>query len=110
MDELYKQFPWKTINKWLDSALRHGFDKTEACKYFDSIEPDFQIKRHDNEFLPIFSRKTKIYQFDTLIQGHPNKKAGHPWLIFINTNSRKGYAYSMKNKSDDEVLKHYNHL
>jgi hypothetical protein len=106
MDKLYKQFPWKTKKKWIDSATRHGFDKSEASKYFDRIEHDFQLKLHDNEFLPIFSRKTKCYQFDTLIQGQPGgNETGPPWLEFVNPNSRKGYVYLMKNKSAAEVLK-----
>jgi hypothetical protein len=90
MDKLYEKFPWRTKNKWLDLAMRHGFGRTNASKFFDTTGHDFQIKHHDNEFLPIFSRKTKSYQFDTLIQGHPSSdETGPPWLIFINTNSRK---------------------
>jgi hypothetical protein len=97
MDKLYKQFPSKSKKKWIDSAIRHGFDKSEASKYLDMIVHDFQLKCHDNEFLPISSPKTKCYQFDTLIQGHPgSNETGPPWLIFININSRKGYTYHMK--------------
>jgi hypothetical protein len=99
MDKLFHQFPWRSKTKWLDAASRHGFEKIDAEKYYKTIDHDFKLKRHDQEFLPIFSRKPKCYQFDTLIQSK-----GHPWLIFINTNSRKGYAYPMKNKSSKEVL------
>jgi hypothetical protein len=90
----------KSKSKWLDAASRHGFAKPEALKFYQNIDHDPQLQRHDEEFLPIFARKQKCYQFDTLIQ-----KEEHPWIIFININSRKGYAYPMKNKSAEEVLK-----
>jgi hypothetical protein len=69
-------------------------------RHFNNIDHGFKIKRKDKEFLPIFSRKQDCYRFNSLIQADD-----HPWLIFINTNSRKGDAYQMENKSSGEVLK-----
>jgi hypothetical protein len=54
------------------------------------------------EYLPIFSRIPGAYQFDTLI----NKGASPPYyLIFININTRKGYAYPMSSKNSKSVLR-----
>jgi hypothetical protein len=90
MEALFNKFHWRSKNKWLDAADRPGFDRTEALKHFKNVDHDFKIERNDKLFLPIFSRKRDCYQFDTLVQAD-----AHPWLIFINTNSRKGFAYPM---------------
>jgi hypothetical protein len=64
------------------------------------MQHDFKIRRHDKDYIPIFARKPNTFQMDTLIQSNLP-----PFLIFINVNSRKGYAYPMKNKSSTEVLR-----
>jgi predicted solute-binding protein len=58
MDKLFHQFPWRSKVKWVDAATRHGFDRSDAEKYYKNIDHDFKLKRHDKEFLPIFFKKT----------------------------------------------------
>jgi hypothetical protein len=96
---MYDDIRWRSKKKFMDEASqRHGFNKSEALKAYDKVDHDFKITRHDKEFLPIFARKPKSFQFDTLVQGNDN-----PYLIFINVNSRKAYAYRMTDKTADEV-------
>jgi hypothetical protein len=100
MKELYAKTPWRLQTKWLDAALRFGFNQNEALLFFKSnANHDFKLTRDDSQFRPIFGRKMKSFQFDTLVQ-----RGASQFLMFINTNSRKGYAYEMKNKGASEVL------
>jgi hypothetical protein len=106
---IYKDIRWRTKAKFLEEAQRLAGKKytTEAAvKAFENVTHDFKQTRHDAEFNSIYSRKTDCYQFDTLIQAELD-----PYLIFINVNSRKAFAYRMKDKSAAEVHKALqNHL
>ena len=104
LDELYQQHPWRSINRFMPYAISQGFNKSDVKNYFKQHVFNDKLKSYNKELqLPIFSRVIGGYQFDTLIQ---SKNASIPaFLIFININSRKGYAYPMKNKSKSEVLR-----
>ena len=52
--------------------------------------------------LPIFGRKPNSYQMDTLVQ--TNKANPRYFLIIININSRKLFAYPMNSKDSSSVL------
>jgi hypothetical protein len=64
------------------------------------------------EYLPIFSRIPGAYQFDTLINKGAMERSSSVsmkpvppyYLIFININTRKGYAYPMPTKNSKSVL------
>jgi hypothetical protein len=100
MKELYAKTPWRSQIKWLDTALRNGFSRNEALLFFKSnANHDFKLTRDDSQFRPILGRKMKSCQFDILVQ-----RSASQFMMFINTNSRKGYAYEMKNKGGSEVL------
>ncbi|MDR0832486.1 MAG: hypothetical protein LBM99_06280 [Bacillales bacterium] len=97
------QIRWRSKDRFLKAATDQGFSINEAQDYFqNSIQHDKKINKNKQkeDFIPIFSHKSDTYQFDTLIQAK-----GPPYLIFINVNSRKGYAYPMENKGASEVLK-----
>ena len=104
LDELYKQHPWRSINRFMPYALNKGFSESEVKAYFKEHVMSDKLKPvNKNFYLPIYSKVTGAYQFDTLIQ---SKRATIPaFLIFININSRKAYAYPMNNKGVNEVLR-----
>lgn len=71
------------------------------AKNIDAIR-DFKIKTNQKYMFPIFSAKKDSYQMDTL---ENTKNIDVPYfLIFINVNSRKGYAYGMPTKDGESVL------
>ena len=83
-------------------------NKTEDLKYAsnDIYSKKFLKKVvHDKRiqvkpvYLPIYSKSGGSYQFDTFIQ-----KKGLNFLIFININTRKANAYSMKTKGTNDVI------
>ncbi len=104
LKELHEQHPWKSINKFMPYALNKGFTEAEVKKYFKNNVLKDKLNIDASEYyLPIYGKEHGCYQFDTLIQSH---KAEVPaFLIFININSRKAYAYPMLNKGKSEVLK-----
>ena len=80
-------------------AKRYGFSEEEAREFLKESAPrDARIPKP--RFTPIFSTTGKSYQFDTLIQ-----RKLRPFLVFINVNTRKAYAYQMANKGSAEVLR-----
>ena len=62
---------------------------------------NFSKKTNKKYMLPIFSAKGGEYQMDTL-----ENSGGKPpyFLIFININSRMGYAFPMSNKGGESVF------
>lgn len=104
LDELFKEYPWKTYNKFKSLANRHGFTNTSEIRNFLNNKATHDKKLEKPNYLPIFSEEPDSYQFDTLIQS----KGMMPFLIFINVNTRELYAFPMKNKSSSEVLKALN--
>ena len=102
MKALYEQFPFKSAKKFVPHALKHGFNKQEALKFLDSLTHDKKFDRQTKMMLPIYARHSNSYQMDTLVQ----TKNASPlyFLILININSRKLYAYPMNNKNSSSVL------
>ena len=99
IDDLFKRYPWKTASKFVPLAKRYGFSEEEAKKFLkDSTPRDARIPKP--RFVPIFSTTGNSYQFDTLIQ-----RTLKPFLVFVDINTRKAYAYEMANKGSAEVLK-----
>lgn len=100
LDELFEKYPWRTYLKFKPLANRYGFTDETAIKEFLKTKAGHDTyKPQGNRFLPIYSKSTGAYQFDTLIQSH-----GKPWLIFINVNTRRAYGYKMENKGAGSVL------
>ena len=103
LNELHKKYPWKTMSKFLPIAQKHGFTKDQVKTFLNkSINHDKKFTEQRQYYLPIFGRFPGVYQFDTLVQ---SKHSGVPaFLIIININSRKAYAYPMANKGTNQVL------
>ena len=92
IEQLYKKYPWKTAKKFVPLAMKHGFNEKDVKEFLKKVVRDKRIKVKP-VYLPIYSESGGSYQFDTFIQ-----KKGLNFLIFININTRKAYAYPMKTK------------
>ncbi|KAI5518045.1 integrase core domain containing protein family, partial [Trichomonas vaginalis G3] len=104
LKEVFEQHPWRSFKKFNEAAKSWGFtNRAEVKRFFDkNVVHQTKINPYDY-FLPIYSNTPDAYQFDTLIQ---SRKGGHkPFLIFINVNTRKAFAYIMRNKGTHEVLR-----
>ena len=99
LQQLYKKYPWKTAKKFVPLAKRHGFHEKDAKEFLKRIVHDKRIKIKP-VYLPIYSENGGSYQFDTFIQ-----KKGLNFLIIININTRKAYAYPMETKGTNDVIK-----
>ena len=103
LEQLYKHYPFKSARKFVPIAIENGFTRVDALIYLNSLTHDVKYTRQRETMLPIYSEHQGAYQFDTLI---PSRKSGSPYfLIFINVNTRKLYAYPMKRKDTQSVLK-----
>ena len=98
LQQLYNKYPWKSERKFVPLAKKHGFKEKEAREFIKSVVHDKRIKVKP-VYLPIYSESGDSFQFDTLIQ-----KKGFNFLVFVNINTRKAYAYPMKNKGTSEVI------
>ena len=105
--ELFDKYQWRSIPKFVALARRHGFDENEAIAFIRNEAPH-DIKTHKPSYQRIVNKygdTRPSYQFDTLIQQRLN-----PYLIFININTRKGYAYKMNDKGKASVLNALKHF
>ena len=105
LDNLYKVYPINTVKKFQDIAHEFGFSRADAKKFLDErIIKDQKIP--PPQFMHIYSKVPNAFQMDTFI--NDKVKGGKNYLMFININTRKAYAYEMKGKGTDEVLKALN--
>ena len=101
LEELSKQYPFRTYKKFKDVAHRYGFTDDKAIKEFLNNRTVHDIYKPTGlNQLPIYSKSTGAYQFDTIFEG----KNGTPHLLFINVNTRKVYVYRMPKKDSQSVL------
>ena len=101
LDELFKKYHWRTESKFVPLAKRYGFDPEEAKKFLKkSVVHDVKVPKA--KFLPIVSKHPNAFQFDTFI--NQKQKGGLNYLMFININTRKAYAYPIEGKGSKVVL------
>ena len=94
LEALHKSSPWKSVSKFLPIALKNGFTESQVREFFKkNIVHDKLNVKSRQYFLPIYGSQSGVYQFDTLIQS--KRAQPNSFLIVININSRKGYAYPM---------------
>lgn len=101
MRALYDRYPFKSPKKFVPVALEHGYSRQEALDFLRSLVHD--VKHNPRDYhLPIYSEQSNSFQFDTLVQ----TRGASPryFLIVINVNSRKLYAYPMDGKDSAHVL------
>ena len=97
IDEVYAKYPTNTLTKFKKIANKYGFTDDEAKEYLSNkVVHDQRIP--PPKFMHIYSKIPHSFQMDTFI-GNPN------YLMFININTRKAYAYEMNGKGAKEVLR-----
>lgn len=101
LEELYQTYPINTLKKFQSKAVEYGFTRADAKKFLDTrIIKDQKIP--PPKFMHIYSKVPNAYQMDTFIY---DKRAGEKnYLMLINVNTRKAYAYEIKGKGADEIL------
>ena len=102
MTALYEQFPFKSSKKFVPLAVKNGFTKSAALQFLESLTHDKKFDRQTEMMLPIFGRKHGSYQMDTLVQ--TSKATPRYFLILVNINSRKLFAYPMSSKDSSAGL------
>ena len=101
LEELYQVYPIKTVKKFQDKAEEFGFTRSDAKNFLDTrIIKDKKIP--PPQFMHIYSKVSNAFQMDTFI--HDRSKGGKNYLMSINVNKRKAYAYEMKGKGADVVF------
>ena len=100
IDEVYAKYPTNTLTKFKKIATKYGFTDDEAKEYLSSkVVHDQRIP--PPKFMHIYSKIPHAFQMDTFIDD-PD------YLMFININTRKAYAYEMSDKGAHEVLRSLN--
>lgn len=100
IDEVYAKYPTNTISKFKRIANRYGFTDDEAKEFLSNrVVHDQHVPAP--KFMHIYSKIRHGFQMDTFID-NPN------YLMLININTRKAYAYEMNGKGAREVLRSLN--
>lgn len=103
LDEVYKRYPYNTLSKFQSIARKYGFTNKEAKDHLtNNVVHDQKVP--PPKFMHIYSKHPNAYQMDTFFY----REEKTPYLMFININSRKAYAYKMNDKGASEVLKALN--
>lgn len=101
LDELFKKYPWKSKSKFVPLAKRYGFTAKDANDFLDkNIVHDVKVPKA--KYMPIVSKHLHGYQMDTFI--NEKHKGGLNYLMFININTRKAYAYPLQGKGSKSVI------
>ena len=105
IDEVYAKYPTNTLSKFKRIANRYGFTDDEAKSYL-STKVIHDQRKPEPKYMHIYSKIPHAYQMDTFIN---NKSAGATnYLMLININTRKAYAYEMSGKGAKQVLRSLN--
>ena len=102
INDVFKTFPFRSVNKFAPKAAKYGFSRSQAIAFLRSLTHDKKFTRQTQMMLPIYSRRPGGYQMDTLEQ--TPKADPRYFLVTINFNSRKLYAYPMRSKDSSAVL------
>ena len=101
LDELFAKFRWKTESKFVPLAKRYGFSEKDA-KQFLKKQIIHDVKVPKAKFIPIVSKHLNGFQMDTFI--NQKTKGGLNYLMLININTRKAYAYPIEGKGAKAVI------
>lgn len=100
LEEVYKENPFNTYAKFKPHAIAAGYTAKEAREFLNTkIVHDKKVPAP--KFIPIVSKSPGGYQMDTFINQPKNK--GTNYLMLININTRKAFAYPMNGKGAAEV-------
>lgn len=100
IDDVYRKFPTNTLSKFTKFAKQYGFTAQEAKSYLnEKVVHDQKIP--PPQYMHIYSKTPNSFQMDTFI--NEKVKGGTNYLMFINVNTRKAYAYHMIGKGAEQV-------
>ena len=102
LSDVYKKYPINTPSTFIRIAKRYGFTAKDAREYLTNhVVHDQRIP--PPQYMHIYSKVPHAFQMDTFI----NEKAsgGTNYLMFINVNTRRAYAYPMRGKGSSEVIR-----
>lgn len=100
LPEVYIKHPWNTKKKFLPEARKEKYDDKESKKFLkNEVIHDQKVPKP--KFMSIYSKTPGGYQMDTFIK--EPFKGGKNYLMFININTRKAYAYPMEGKTAPQV-------
>ena len=102
LNDVYEEFPFRSIGHFVPHALNAGFTKQQAIEFLNSLTHDKKFDKQPEMMLPIFGRHPNSYQMDTFVQ--TSEASTRYYLILVNINSRKVYVYPMNNKKASSVL------
>ena len=103
--DVYKKYPINTLSTFTRIAKRYGFTAKEARDYL-STQVVHDQKIPPPQFMHIYSKTPHAFQMDTFI--NQKQAGGTNYLMFININTRKAYAFPMRGKGSTEVIKALN--
>ena len=104
-DEVYAKYPINTLSLFKRIANQYGFTDDAAKEYLNTKVVHDQRKPQP-KFMHIYSKIPHAFQMDTFID---HKAAGQPnYLILININTRKAYAYMIHGKGAKEIHRSLN--
>ena len=105
IDDVYAKYPTNTLSKFKRIANQYGFTDDEAKEFLNTKIVHDQ-RRPQPKFMHIYSKIPHAFQMDTFID---HKAAGQPnYLILININTRKAYAYMIHGKGAKEIHRSLN--
>lgn len=102
IEDLYDNYRWKSEAKFVPLAKKYGFTASEARELIRS-KVDHDVIPKKPKFMHIYSKTGNEYQMDTFV--NDKHKGGTNYLMIININTRKAYAYEMNGKGSEAVLK-----
>ena len=102
IDEVYEKYPTNTLKKFSKIANKYGFTDDEAKEFLNSRVIHDQRKPIP-KYMHIFSKVPHAFQMDTFFESRETS-----YLMLININTRKAYAYEMAGKGAKEVLRSLN--
>ena len=107
--DVYAKYPTNTLSRFKKIANRYGFTDDEAAEYLNShVIHDQHIP--PPKFMHIYSKIPHAFQMDTFFDDTKSTTGigKSDYLMLININTRKAYAYPMSGKGAKEVLRSLN--
>ena len=100
LNEIYQENPFNTYKKFGPHTIKEGYTKKEINEFLkNKVIHDQKVP--PAKFIPIVSKTPGAYQMDTFI--NQPQKNGVNYLMLINVNTRKAFAYLMRGKGAQQV-------
>ena len=101
LEEIFRHTPYRSGTAFIDNAKKHGYTYSQAKRFLDRKVIHDQRAPKEKLFIPIVSKSPGWYQMDTFI--NQKQANGVNYLMLINVNTRKAYAYMMRGKGAQQV-------